>query len=173
MPVELTSWRSTVLAGLLAAFVLSLPARAQDEDTWQEAEAPPPPAWRMDKLVPIDMPIRSSLVYGIDPATLSIGPDDVLRYVIVAYNPGGSVNAFYEGLRCNGGQVKVYARTSTPGQWHAVTNPEWRDLDLLKAATRHSLALARQGACDGPAVGARTPEGIIRRLQTGAKRSDF
>lgn len=171
MSLEFKSKRAAMACALLAA-AFCLPAHADDEE-WQEADAPPPPAWSSEKLIPIDMPIRSNLVYGIDPSTLSIGADEVIRYVVVAYSPGGTVNAFYEGLRCNGGQVKTYARTTTPDKWNVVATPVWRDLDHLQAATRHSLALARQGACDGRLVGARTPEGIIRRLQTGSRPRDL
>lgn len=165
MPVEFRSSQGAVLAGLLVSLVLSLPVRADDEP-WQEAEAPPPPAWRMDKLIPIDMPIRTDLSFGIDAATLSIGPDWVVRYVVVAYRPGGSTNAIYEGLRCDTAEVKTYARASEPGKWSPVGSPIWRPLDVTQSATRHSLALARQGLCESSAVGGRTPAELVRRLQT-------
>lgn len=165
MPARLTSWGAGLLALLLALTFVAGPAQAADED-WEEAEAPPPPAWHKEGLVTIDMAIRTGLTFGVDPTTLTIGPDWVVRYVMVAYNPNGSTNAIYEGLRCDTGQVKTYARATEPGQWHVVANPVWRDLDITQAATRHSLALARQGACDGRTVGALKPEELIRRLKT-------
>lgn len=152
------------LLALLAFGLFSISGTCADED-WQEADAPPPPAWRMDKLIPIDMPIRTDLSFGIDPATLSIGPDWVVRYVVVAYRPGGSTNAIYEGLRCNTAEVKTYARASEPGKWSPVGSPIWRPLDVTQSATRHSLALARQGLCESSAVGGRTPAELARRLQ--------
>lgn len=153
-----------LLLALLAFGLFTLSGACADQD-WQEAEAPLPPAWRMDKLIPIDMPIRTDLSFGIDPVTLTIGPDWVVRYVVVAYRPGGSTNAIYEGLRCNTAEVKTYARASEPGKWSPVGSPIWRPLDVTQSATRHSLALARQGLCDSSAVGGRTPAELVRRLQ--------
>jgi hypothetical protein len=152
------------LLALLAFGLFTLSGACADED-WQEAEAPPPPAWSKDGLIAIDMPIRTSLYFGIDPKSLSIGPDWVVRYVVVAYNPGGSTNAIYEGLRCDTAEVKTYARASEPGKWSLISNPIWRPLDVTQSATRHSLALARQGLCESSATGGRTPAELVRRLQ--------
>lgn len=151
------------LAAFMAASV-AMPLLAADGD-WQEAEAPPPPAWHKEGLIPIEMPIRTSLNFGVDPSTLTIGPDWVVRYVMVAYNPTGSVNAMYEGLRCDTGEVKTYARSSEPGHWNKVATPVWRELDVTQSATRHALALARQGACQGHFPGGRTPAELIYRLK--------
>ncbi len=152
-----------LLATLMAATV-AIPVLAADEE-WQEAEAPPPPVWHKEGLLAIEMPIRTSLNFGVDPTTLTIGPDGVVRYVMVAYNPTGSVNAMYEGLHCDTGEVKTYARSSEPGQWNKVATPVWRELDVTQSATRHALAFARQGACDGNAPGGRTPAELIRRFK--------
>ena len=43
-----------------------------------------------------------SLKFGVDPATIVITGDGVVRYVVVASNQeGGAINAFYEGVRCS------------------------------------------------------------------------
>ncbi len=153
------------LMALLTASAITMPVQAADED-WQEAEAPPPPAWRKEGLIVIELPIRNSLIFGVDPSTLTIGPDWVVRYVMVAYNPTGSVNAMYEGLRCDTGEFKTYARASEPGHWKKVETPVWRELDNTQSATRHALALARQGACEGHGVGGRTAAELIQRLKS-------
>ncbi|MDD4944117.1 MAG: CNP1-like family protein, partial [Rhodoferax sp.] len=94
----------TFAAGQVLAQVAAL-----DPD-WQESEAAAPPAFSAAHLVAIDMPHYVSLKFGVDPATLSITPDGIVRYVMVAQNATGSVNAMYEGIRCATGQVKTYAR---------------------------------------------------------------
>lgn len=162
MPVKFK--HSAALLAMLVAATVAIPALAAN-DEWQEAEAPPPPAWRKDGLITIEMPIRTSLNFGVDPTTLTIGPDGVVRYVMVAYSPTGSVNAMYEGLHCDTGEVKTYARSSESGHWNKVATPVWRELDVTQSATRHALAFARQGACDGNAPGGRTPEELIRRFK--------
>jgi hypothetical protein len=112
---------------------------------WTEAEAPPPPALRTQGLIPIDMP-GSSLRFGVDPKSITVGADRVVRYVVVASSTTGTVNGIYEGIRCGTRQVKVYARHNPDSGWVPVRNSDWQDLTST-ANSRHSLAIARSGAC--------------------------
>ncbi|MGE4241983.1 CNP1-like family protein [Ramlibacter sp.] len=130
---------------------------------WQEIEAPPPPALRVDGLVPVEVP-RSTLRFGIDPESISVGSDSVVRYVVVARSrEGGAVNAIYEGVHCGKADVKVYARHSGEGGWRAVGTPEWRSLYEPKLQP-HSLAIARAGVCHGTTPNA-NPTKILRDLR--------
>lgn len=133
----------------LALCALSVQAQGLvDDPDWKETEVPAPPAFRTDHLVAIDMPSYVTLKFGVDPATLAITPDGIVRYVMVAMNASGSVNAMYEGIRCAKGEVKTYARTTSSGAWSVLKEPQWRDLsDNLPS--KHAIAFARQGACDG------------------------
>ncbi len=131
---------------------------------WKEADVPTPPAFSTSQLLPIEMPSYVSLKFGVDPATLSITPDGIVRYVMVATNASGSVNAMYEGIRCATGEVKTYARSNASGVWTPVKEPPWRNLtDNLPS--KHALALARQGACDGRAAAASSTADIIKALK--------
>lgn len=117
-----------------------------DTPEWKELDAPAPPPLRTQGLIPIEV-AGTSLRFGVDPASISIGTDRVVRYVVVAQSSSGAVNAMYEGLRCDAGEVKVFARY-TPGQgWVPVTDGEWQPVRGGSAITRHSLAIARGGAC--------------------------
>jgi hypothetical protein len=130
---------------------------------WQETDAPPPPAFSRDKLIPVDMPLYVTLKLGVDPSTLTITSDGVVRYVMVASSTSGSFTAMYEGIRCLTGEVKLYARFSASGQWRAVDNPQWRPLNDNQPSP-HALALARQGACDGRSAAAASTAAIVQRL---------
>jgi hypothetical protein len=81
-----------------------------DSPDWRESEVPPPPAFDVKRLIRVPGPDGSSLKYGIDPATLSVTPEGVVRYVIVASSADGGQNVMYEGIRCSAGQHRVYAR---------------------------------------------------------------
>ena len=39
---------------------------------WKESEVPPPPAFDAGKLLTFDVSVGSSLVFGVDPATLHV-----------------------------------------------------------------------------------------------------
>jgi hypothetical protein len=130
---------------------------------WKETEVPPPPAFRTDRLIRLEMPRYLATQFGVDPQTLQVTPDGLVRYVIVARAPGGTSHAMYEGLRCQTGEVKTYARYGSNASWSLVRDPQWRALSSNQASA-HSLALARQGACDGRAAAAANAATIIRNL---------
>lgn len=114
-------------------------------------------------LLPLDMPPFVSLKFGVDPATLSITPDGIVRYVVVARSAGSAVTAFYEGILCARGEVKRYAHTLSDGSWRADAKPAWRALNDNQPS-RHALVFARQGACDG-ATAASSVADIVRALK--------
>jgi hypothetical protein len=157
------------LYALPGAFILTLasPLQAQvetDNPDWKESNAPTPPVFSAEKLIPLDMPPYVTLKVGIDPATLTITPDGIVRYVVVTRNVSGSVNAMYEGIRCATGEVKTYARASGTGAWSMVAEPMWRDF-TGNLPSKHAWVFARQGACDGRATTASSTADIIKALK--------
>ena len=57
---------------------------------WKESEVPPPPAFDVGKLVTFEVSPNASLVYGVDPASISMSKSDgVVRYVMVATSASG------------------------------------------------------------------------------------
>lgn len=131
---------------------------------WKELEVPPPAKFSINRMVPIEMPRYVSVKVGVDPDSLNIGADGIVRYVIVAQSASGSVNAMYEGIWCLKGEVKTYARLSSDGKWDPVDDPQWLKLSGNQRSM-HALAFARQAACDGRATASRTPQDIIRKLK--------
>lgn len=155
-------FRLTVAAFAMAASVAHAQLATPDPD-WKETEAPPPPALKLDKLIPIEI-TGATLRYGVDPASVSLGADGVVRYVVVARNTTGTVNAMYEGIRCNTAEVKVYARHNPDSGWSQNTSGEWGPLHDTRPF-RHSLAIARTGACMGHAAN-RSAVHIVRDLRS-------
>lgn len=135
---------------------------------WREAEAPPPPALRTTGLIELDMP-RSTLRFGVDPASISLGTDGVVRYVVVAQSDSGAVNAMYEGIHCRTSQVKVYARHNPGSGWVSTRDAAWAPMNIGISPTRHSLLIARNGACLGNSPNQST-ERIVRDLRAPADR---
>jgi hypothetical protein len=157
-------FRSLIVAGMLS---LSFAAAAQfnpDAMDWKEGEVPPPPAFDVGKLLVFDVSTGSSLIYGVDPATLRIGNDGIVRYVMVATSRSGARNVLYEGIRCSSGEFKTYARYSAEEVWRPVDKPEWRSM-FGNMPSRHAVQLARTGACSNSAPTSSVEE-IVRRLKT-------
>lgn len=152
--------RALALATALICAAAQVSAQLFEDPDWREAEAPPPPALKLDGLVPVEMPAYSRLTVGVDPESLKIGGDGVVRYVIVASSPRGAVNAFYEGVRCATGEMKVYARHSS-GAWQPVSAPEWTR--IATSSARHTMELAK-ALCLGRAP-RNWPGDIVRELR--------
>ena len=62
--------------------------------------------------------------FFIDAASLSVA-DGIVRYTLVARSPSGTENVSYEGMRCETGEVRIYAVgrgqgwSGTPGEWRS------------------------------------------------------
>lgn len=153
-----------LLWGVLAAN----PASAQvftDPAGWKEFDVPPPPAYDMSKLLTFEVTRSSPLVYGVDPASVSISnADGIVRYVVVATTTAGAKNVMYEGFRCSTGEVRTYARAKPDGSWVPVANSEWKsayDMSL----PRHSLRFAKAAACQNAAPVSSVRE-LVRKLKS-------
>ena len=154
-----------LFAAGLSTLCLGVAAQLSTPDPdWKELETPAPPAFELSRLVPFDVSINSTLKFGVDPATITIGQDGVVRYVIVARSGSGTVNAMYEGLRCSTGEMRTYARYNASGGWARTTDSEWRSV-FANAATRHTLMFAKQGGCTDNAP-PRSVNDIVRSLRS-------
>ena len=152
--------------GVTCLLGLALTAWAQrdvDALEWKEGDVPPPPAFDAGKLLTFEVSTGSSLVYGVDPATLHISEDGIVRYVMVASSAGGARNVLYEGIRCSTGEFRTYARYTSEGVWRQVEKAQWRSM-FGNMPSRHALHLARAGACNNSAPAASVGE-IVRRLK--------
>ena len=137
---------------------------AFEDPEWKESEVPPPPAFDATKLVTFEVSPNSSLVYGVDPASITISTSDSLvRYVMIASSASGARNVMYEGIRCATGEFKTYARYSPEGRWNMVSNPEWRPL-FGNLPSKHALRFAQAGACDNAALPVSVNE-LVTRLK--------
>jgi hypothetical protein len=145
--------RASRLAALACLLGVSCLASAQlffdSNPDWKEASVPPPPAFNEGRLVPIEMPVYMSLKFGVDPATITVTGDGVVRYVVVASNrAGGAINAFYEGVRCETAEVRTYARWGS-NAWDVLPQTDWKRMATLNSS--YAKQLATQGLCRGSA----------------------
>ena len=160
--------RILALAFCSAAACASAQVIPDPASEWQESEAPPPPALRTQGLVPVEVRRTGSMEFGVDSASITVGSDRVVRYVVVARSPSGTVNGMYEGIRCDTGEVKVYARHNPSSGWVRVSDPQWQNI-FTTANSSHSLAIARSGACveNAPNV---SPTQIVQDLRAPIER---
>lgn len=159
-------WWTTGVLVLAATACWAQQRRVPEPVEWVEESAPAAPAFSKEQLIPIDMPHHVSVKVGIDPNTLVVGADGVVRYVVVMTNATGSMNAIYEGIRCTTDEVKTYARFSASGEWRPVAEPKWQGINE-NMPSKHAFAIARQGACEARLSTSKAE--VLRALQQKTK----
>lgn len=151
-------------SALMAAALGTVAAQAQliDNPDWQESAVPPPPAFDVKRAVQIEMPAYMTLKFGIDPKTIVITPDGVVRYVVLGWREGSNtVNAFYEGVRCATAEYRTYAR-SADGEWRMAEGTDWKRIDERNSI--YTYELSRQALCRGRAPRASVTD-MVRELK--------
>lgn len=97
---------------------------AEDTKAWQEEKIKPPAAPDMDKLIPFEVSVSNDNRFLVDPASISIGKDGVVRFTVVIESSGArTVN--YEGLRCNTRERRLYAFGQADGSWIESKGSSW------------------------------------------------
>ena len=80
----------------------------QERRDWKEGEVKLPAFPKSEGLIEFTI-VGARFRFFIDPASLAVGPDGVVRYTLVARSPSGVANISYEGIRCAEGIYKVFA----------------------------------------------------------------
>lgn len=122
-----------------------------DEKVWTETVSAPPTTFSTEALLTFEVFKASALTYGIDPNTLTVGEDGVVRYVMVARSSNGALNVMYQGIRCATAETKTSGRLSDKGTWNISPDAEWQALSF-RGPTRPAMMLARQGVCEGRTI---------------------
>ncbi|CAH0443543.1 CNP1-like family protein [Ralstonia syzygii] len=137
---------------------------------------------------------ESPLRFAIDPKSVSIGKDNVVRHTVLITSKTGARNVNYEGLRCDTGERRIYAtlRNDTD-QWIAnravdmneSANTETASLNAYKAAgdwqrvgnggqADYASELMRTYFCDVRSVaGDGRASTLVRRLGTTSSGRTF
>jgi hypothetical protein len=117
-----------------------------------------PAAPKTADLLQFDPGRRTTLRYFIDPASLAVGTDNIVRFTVVVRGDGAASNVSYEAIRCKTRERKVYAYGRPDGTWNQVRNPGWTkiggpDFEGYRFAlyenyicpSRQSITTAREG----------------------------
>ena len=95
------------------------------------------PAWpKNENLLEFHVSNLSSFRFFIDAPSLSVEPDRVVRYTLVARSASGVSNVSYEGMRCDSGTYKIYAY-GQDGRWNA-RESDWRDIENVTTGRWHN-----------------------------------
>lgn len=156
------------LAGGAAAQVLApqypggYKPQFEEDKPWEEQKWSLPPYPAMDGLVGFDAGPTSAFRFFVDPASISVGDDGVIRYTLVARSASGALNVSYEGIRCASRERRLYAFGREDKTWAPARTSEWTRISL----SAHHAALADEYFC--PVRGAvRTADEAVSALKRG------
>ncbi|MBV9360409.1 MAG: CNP1-like family protein, partial [Betaproteobacteria bacterium] len=98
-----------------------------------QVELPAYPA--VARLIEFEKHPGAAFRYFIDPETLSVDKEGVVRYVLVARSSSGVQNVSYEGLRCETAEYRFYAFGQADGTWSR-SRSDWRSLQQSQPLQR-------------------------------------
>jgi hypothetical protein len=96
-----------------------------EKKVWQEEKIKPPAAPDMDKLIPVEVSVANNNRFLVDPASISVGKDGVVRFTIVIESSAGAKTVNYEGLRCSTRERRLYAFGQPDGTWIESKGSTW------------------------------------------------
>lgn len=128
---------------LLVAMLVSATVFADFEEDyeskqWQEIEIQLPAAPKQETLLPFYVSAATENRFFIDGATLTVGSDGVVRYVLLVLTPQGARNVTYEGMRCETRERRIYASGRLDGSWSKARKNEWVRIQDAYANRQHA-----------------------------------
>jgi len=130
---------------------------------WQEIAIQLPAAPAAGDLLPFYVSPTATQSFAIDPKSLTIGADGVIRYTLVSQSQGGASNVSYEGIRCNSFEKKLYAFGRADGTWARSRRDQWEPITDNQANRQHA-ALAKDYFCNGNAIAGKADD-IVKRIR--------
>ena len=133
-------------------------------ESWKEQglTLPAYPDTSSRKLIEVDLLLsRFPFRLFIDPDSVSVGEDRVVRYTAILKSRSGATSVFYEGIRCTRDQYRRYAYGGEDG-FRLSSNSRWRYIGV-NGANRYLKVLHSHFMCPSPPPG--KPGAVLARLR--------
>jgi hypothetical protein len=167
-----------VLAGPASAQVLApqypggFTPQFDEDKPWEEQKESLPPYPAQERLVAFEVGPTTSFRFFVDPASVSVGKDGVVRYTLVARSTSGASNISYEGIRCTSRERKLYAFGRADKTWAPARSAQWASIPSAKISPNNQhAALADDFFCaaGGPVRTADEAVAALKRAGRGAR----
>jgi hypothetical protein len=149
------------LAFLCSGLLSSAPLSALDNDDphfgdfieapkWQEAKVTIPPFPNRDDLLKVEVDrVDMPFSFYVDPDSLSVVNDDVVRYTVLIESNSGASNIMYEGIRCSTNEYRTYAYGTHDEKFSKARASSWtRITSTISGAMTHRYNFKRYYLCD-------------------------
>lgn len=140
----------------------------QHTKPWMEIQAAMPAYPKADKLVGFEVSAATRNKFYVDPLSVSVGDDGVVRYTVVVKSLAGAETVSFEGMRCENGERKLYAFGRADGkgggEWSRNRHARWEAIKD-RQQTSYQRVLFYHYFCT--VEGAANLDYIHRLLKTG------
>ena len=142
------------LLGVLACGSVNAEEEEEYESRqWSEVDVRLPAAPRQESLFPFYVTATTENRAFIDAASLTVGSDGVVRYVMLIVSPQGARNVTFEGMRCETRERRIYASGRADGTWSKSRNDAWMPVRDDRSNRYHAVLLANYFCPVGLLVG--------------------
>lgn len=135
----------------------------EEEKKWVEEEVGLPDYPREQGLVEFDAGAATNNRHYVDRATLSVGGDGVVRYVVVIKSGAGATNVLFEGIRCSTRERKQYALGRADRTWSSSRASSWRPI----VRGSYQAVLSKEYFCPNGIAILKAEEGVSALLHGG------
>jgi hypothetical protein len=138
------------LTKLLLAAALALPSftyaawgdfdfEFDSEKPWAELQAQLPPYPDLNKALPFFVSAATDNQFFVDPKSISVGDDGVVRYTLIVKSSEGALNVSFEGIRCSTNEKKLYAFGRTDRTWSRNRYAKWSAIQYEDRNRQHHM----------------------------------
>ena len=132
------------LALVVVGAACAQPKRPPGDDLegkpWEAQKALLPPYPGQAGPIPLYVSPAVPFAFSVDPASVSVGQDGVVRYTLIARGSSTATNVSYEGIRCETYERRVYAFGRSDGAWAQARNSQWAPITRMSANPQAALA---------------------------------
>lgn len=135
----------------------------------EEIVLPPYPSDR--DLINVDVRNFSSARVGLDRRHINVGGDAVVRYSLVIVSDTGVKNVFYEGIRCDPAEWRVYALGRADESWARTEGTKWKTVDQV-GYNSIRYTLARDYLCEQTGLPVKSSDVAITKIMSSRAKRD-
>jgi len=110
-----------------------------NEKPWVELQAQLPAYPNPDEALPFFVSAATDNKFFIDPKSISVGTDNVVRYTLIVKSPEGALNVTFEGMRCGSRETKLYAFGHPDGTWSRNRYAKWSPIRYKDRNRQHHM----------------------------------
>jgi hypothetical protein len=134
-------------------------------DIWKESEAEAPPYPGDTDLIPVPPNPSDTIKVYVDAKSVSRPPDGTLRFVLVVVSSGGARNVFYDGIRCDTHEYKIFATGTDDKLMVPMRGAQWRLVPRFPT-NAYVENLYKNYVCE-VSLRSRTPDAFLHKLKYG------